>query len=295
MVEPGEIVGVLGANGAGKTTLLKIIATLIAPTSGSVVVDGWDVQSEMREAKAAVAYCFTEERSFYWRLTGRQNLEFFAALDDLHGAAALQRIDDLAERLGIGPYLELPFSRFSSGIKQRFALVRAMLASPRVLLLDEPTRSIDPVEARSIWSLIREDLVEDSGVSVILVTHQVVEAVAVCDRISIMEAGRLAVNVPPADLKRAVDGLLGFTLTVEGLPVSHVPRLRTLRGIREVSYSEHNGEQQLEVWCDDDDAALGELVSATTLVGARVRGFDRSAPVNEILQRLARPNGVHVS
>ncbi len=290
-LERGEILGVLGSNGAGKTTLLKIIATVVAPTAGSVRVNGWDVVTQTRRANAEAAYCFTEDRSFYWRLSGRQNLEFFAALDDLHGKVAKRRIDETAERLAIGDYLERPFAQYSSGIRQRFALARALLRAPRVLLLDEPTRSVDPAEAKSIWSLIRDDLVRGGDVSVVLVTHQTQEAVAVCDRVAILEDGKLPLNLPPADLQRATLGLHGLTITLEGFSAGQLPRLKELHGVRDVTYIERNGEQQIEVWCDNGDLALAELVAATTAAGARVRALSEAAPVHEILTRLLKGNG----
>ena len=285
-VEAGEIVCVLGPNGAGKTTLLKILATLVRPTAGSASVCGWDVVANEKEARAAVGYAFSEDRSFYWRLSGRQNLEFFAALNDLHGSRARCLTEELAERLGISQYLDQPFSFYSSGIRQRFSLARALLRQSQVLLLDEPTRSVDPAETREIWSLIRNTLVRDGGMTVLLVTHQAEEAAAVCDRITVLDQGRIQAQLRPAELGRAMSGLHGLTITLDGFRSAELPRLRGVRGVREVSLNQSEGEQQLEVWCDNGDLALSELITVITSAGGSVRGLAQSAPVSEVVSRL---------
>jgi ABC-2 type transport system ATP-binding protein len=285
-VEAGEVMGLMGVNGAGKTTLLKIIAAIVWPSEGSVVVNGWDVCSHAHEVKAEAAYAFLDERSFYWRLTGRQNLEFFAALDNLNGSHRRSVINDLAERLGIGNRLDEPFSFYSSGLRQRFALARALLRQPRVLLLDEPTRSIDPAEAKSIWSLIRDDLVRGQGIALIVVTHQTTEAAALCDRIAILEDGRIRADLSPSDLQRASDGLHALTLTLAGFRAEELPRLRLVPGIRELTLNDQDGEQRLDVWCEDESRVLPEVVALTTASGALVRSLTQTTPIHEVLRRL---------
>jgi ABC-2 type transport system ATP-binding protein len=290
-VQAGQVIGVLGANGAGKTTLLKTIATVIRPDAGSIAVHGFDAVSQEREVRDRVAYVYSEERSFYWRLSGRENLEFFAALDNLHGAAAKRLIDEFAGRLAIGDYLDQPFSHYSTGIRQRFALARALLRRPSVLLLDEPTRSVDPAEARRVWALIKDRLGGDDGLTVMLVTHQPEEAVAVCDRIAILDGGKIKLNLPPEDLRLASRGLHGLTISVEGFLPSELPRLRALHGVRDVSLTVSGEGQQLDVWCDNGDLAVADLIAAATASGARVRSLSESAPVSELIARLigARP------
>jgi len=287
-VEEGEIVSVLGPNGAGKTTLLKVLATLVRPTDGSASVCGWDVVAKEKQVRTVVGYAVSEDRSFYWRLTGRQNLEFFAALNDLHGSRARRLTEDLAERLKIVPYLDQPFSFYSTGIRQRFSLARAMLRDARVLLLDEPTRSVDPAETREIWALIRDTLVKTEGMTVLLVTHQPEEAAAVCDRIAVLNNGRITAQVRPAELRRAMSGLHGLTLTLDGFRSTELPRLQRIRGVREITLDQSDGEQRLEVWCDNGDLALSELIAAVTASGASVRGLAQSSPVSEVVTRLMR-------
>ena len=189
-VRPGEVLGLLGTNGAGKTTLLKILATLILPTSGRVTVGGRDVVREVDGVKAMVGLASPDERSFYWRLTGSQNLEFFAAFHGLGTEAARARIDTLREQLGLDA-LDRAFGVYSTGMRHRLGIARALLRQPQILMLDEPTRSLDPSAAAGLMRMIRETLVKQLGCTVVLATHNLREAEELCDRIAILHQGRL--------------------------------------------------------------------------------------------------------
>ncbi len=187
----GEILGLLGTNGAGKTTLLKILATLILPTSGRVTVEGCDVDGQADQVKALIGLGACEERSFYWRLTGRQNLEFFAAFHGLGPDAARGRIQQLREQLGLEA-LDRHFAVYSTGMRHRLGIARALLRQPRILLLDEPTRSLDPLAAGELRRLIQDTLVGQMGCTVVLATHNLQEAEELCDRVAVLHKGRLA-------------------------------------------------------------------------------------------------------
>ncbi len=189
-VGKGEILGLLGTNGAGKTTLLKILATLILPTAGRITIEGVDVIHEPHRAIQLVSLVTADERSFYWPLTGRQNLEFFAAFQGLSRAAARRRIEELQEQLGLEA-LDRPFGIYSTGMRHRLAIARGLLRQPRVLLLDEPTRSLDPVAASGLRRLIRDTLVAQLGCTVVLATHNLQEAEELCDREVFLHKGRL--------------------------------------------------------------------------------------------------------
>ncbi len=189
-IRRGEILGLLGTNGAGKTTLLKILATLILPTAGRVTVDGFDVAREADRVKAMIGLGTSDERSFYWRLTGRQNLEFFAAFQGLSPDAARVRIEQLRKQLGLEA-LDREFGVYSTGMRHRLAIARALLRQPQVLLLDEPTRSLDPLAAGVLHRLIRDTLVAQMGCTVVLATHNLGEAEELCDRVAVLHEGRL--------------------------------------------------------------------------------------------------------
>src|SRR5712692_4195193 len=175
-VHEGEIFGLIGPNGAGKTTLTKVIATLIQPTSGSVAVKGHDTVNDDERVRRNVGLAGAEERSFYWRLTAEQNLLFFARLYGLSGADAQRRIKELFELFELGELTRRRFAELSTGNKQRLSVARAMLANPPVLLLDEPTRSLDPIAAARMRETIQSLAQNDADrVTVFLTSHNLAE------------------------------------------------------------------------------------------------------------------------
>jgi ABC-2 type transport system ATP-binding protein len=208
-VREGEIFGLIGRNGAGKTTLTKIIATLVQPTSGAVVVRGFDSVQDEEAVRAQLGLATAEERSFYWRLTIEQNLTFFARLYGLTDASARARIDELLTRLELEPLARRRFGELSTGNKQRVAVARAMLSSPPVLLLDEPTRSLDPLAAAQTRTLINSLARDaDKPVTVLLTSHNLAEIEELCQRVAIISRGEIrAFDTPERlrDLHRSVE------------------------------------------------------------------------------------------
>ncbi len=190
-VQPGEIFGLLGPNGAGKTTLLKVLCTHLVPTAGQAFVNGHDVVEAPREARRALGYCLEAERSFYYRLTGMQNLCFFAALNNLAPGEAGARIDEALSLLGLKDLADKLFMTYSRGTRQKLALARALLTNASVLLLDEPTSSLDPLAAMEFRHLIRRFLVDRLGKTILLVTHSLEEVDDCCDRVAVMDRGMI--------------------------------------------------------------------------------------------------------
>ena len=188
----GQALGLLGPNGAGKSTLLKVLAGLVEPDGGRLRMAGFDVSRQLSEVRELLGYALCEERSFYWRLTGRHNLKFFAALYNLFGRERDERVDEVIERVGMTEHADRPFRDLSVGMKQRLALARGLLSRPSILLVDEPTRSLDPGASLRLRRHLRRDLVEGLGVTMILATHDLVEAREVSDRILLLEEGRVA-------------------------------------------------------------------------------------------------------
>jgi ABC-2 type transport system ATP-binding protein len=200
-VRRGEVLGLLGTNGAGKTTLLKILSTLVLPTAGRVTVLGQDIVLDAGQVREVVGLVTSDERSFYWRLTGRQNLEFFAAFQGLTKQATCARIEELRQQLGLEA-LDRRFALCSTGMRHRLAIARALLRQPAILLLDEPTRSLDPLARAALHRLIRDTLVEELGCTVVLATHDLAEAEALCDRLVILHQGRLLAGGTVEELRR---------------------------------------------------------------------------------------------
>lgn len=190
-VESGKILGLLGLNGAGKTTLIKILSTLLLPSSGQALINGYDVIREEAKVRTSVGFVSGEERSFYWRLTGRQNLEFFASLHNLQPYQARKKIANLAEKLGFEEQLDQRFHAYSAGIKQRMAIARALLSNPSVLFLDEPTKNLDPLTTQDVHRIIKEQIVEKQGATVILTTHHLDEAENLSDSIAVLDRGKV--------------------------------------------------------------------------------------------------------
>lgn len=190
-VEEGELLGLLGLNGAGKTTLIKILSCLILPTSGTAVVNGYSIYREL-QVKASIGLVTGDERSFYWRLTGRENLRFFAALRNISPSEFPKRLNAVENVLHLGDFIDKRFDSCSSGMKQRLAIARGLLHNPKILFLDEPTKNLDPIAAAALREIVKR-LTREEGRTVIWVTHQLREAEELCDRIAIMHKGRLKV------------------------------------------------------------------------------------------------------
>lgn len=186
----GKILGILGPNGAGKTTLLKIIATLILPDQGDVIVNGYHTGKDDEKLKSFVGLVLDEERSFYWRLTGRQNLNFFAALHGLNKKSARKRIDELLD-LFKADYADKRFDSYSTGMKRRFALMRGIIHNPGLILLDEPTKSLDYPTAVYLRNFIRDKLVKKEDKTVIFTSHHMDEAVEFADLFMILRKGTI--------------------------------------------------------------------------------------------------------
>jgi ABC-2 type transport system ATP-binding protein len=203
-IPPGQVFGLLGQNGAGKTTLIRMLTTLLLPTGGTARVAGFDVAQEPHQVRARIGLVSGDERSFYWRLTGRQNLEFFAALQHLPTSITPGRISDLAERLGIAEHLDRPFGHLSTGQRQKLAIARGLMSEPEILFMDEPTRSLDPISAVAIREFVAEHIVGELGSTVILATHSMPEAEALCRRLAFIQDGRIVAEGSVAELRQAI-------------------------------------------------------------------------------------------
>jgi ABC-2 type transport system ATP-binding protein len=199
-VRQGEFVGLLGPNGAGKTTLLKILSTLVLPDAGRAVVAGWDVARDGARVRAVVAPCLASERSLYWRLSATENLQLAADLAGVPRGEVRARIAESLGAVGLADTGAKMVGQFSSGMMQRLLIARALLTRPRLLMLDEPTRSLDPISAREFRRFLRDELVDRRGCAVLLATHNAEEAFDLCDRVAVMNRGRLLAQGPAHDL-----------------------------------------------------------------------------------------------
>ena len=202
VVEPGEIFGLLGPNGAGKTTTMKMLATLLIPTSGTIRVLGIDPLARPREVRARLGAMLSGERSLYWKLTGRENLEYFAALYHVPPRETKARIDRSLGAVNLTERADDYVERYSTGMRQRLALARALLPDPPLVILDEPTVGLDPQASRDLRERVRE--LRAQGKTVLLTTHYMEEADQLCDRVAIIDHGRIVALDTPAALKRTI-------------------------------------------------------------------------------------------
>ncbi len=205
-VYEGEVLGLLGQNGAGKTTLIEILSTLLLPTAGQAFVSGHNVVRQASQVRRVISYCAAASENFYPRISARRNLEFFALLNDLSPRVARERIEVALEQVGLSLKGDVPYQRYSDGMKQELALARALLTNPAVMLLDEPTRSLDPLLQAGIRKLLRRLLVEQLGKTVLLVTHSLAEAEQVCDRVAILHRGQIVKVGTLDEVKRSLGG-----------------------------------------------------------------------------------------
>ena len=188
-VEKTSIFCLLGPNGAGKTTLIKTLCCLIIPDGGSALINGLDVVRQEKQIKPQIGLLTSNERSFYWRLTGRQNLEFFATLYGIPSKKIKPKIDELAEILGLDE-LNRPFQEYSTGARHKLTLARSLINDPQIIFMDEPTKSLDPLAAVHLRNVIK-DLSRKYKRTIFIATHNTKEAEYLADTTAIMDKGKI--------------------------------------------------------------------------------------------------------
>jgi ABC-2 type transport system ATP-binding protein len=247
-IAEGELFGLLGPNGAGKTTTIKMLITLLIPTSGTARVLGLDVVKDAREVRKRIGYVFGGERGVYERLSGYDNLRYFAELYGVPGREQKGRIEELLELVGLKGREHERAEGYSRGMKQRLHIARGLLHDPQVLFLDEPTIGLDPVGARELRATIAQ--LAAAGKTILLTTHYMFEADALCDRIAVINRGRIVAEGTPTHLKSRVAAGSVVEVEVFGVPDATVDRLKALDGVRAVSVEEREQAQVLTVQTD---------------------------------------------
>ena len=246
-IERGELFGLLGPNGAGKTTMVKIFTTLLLPTSGAAVVLGLDAVRDQWALRRRIGFVFGGERGLYWRLSGLDNLRYFADLYRIPPEVSRRRIPELLERLGLAGRERDRVELYSRGMKQRLHLARGLLNDPEVLFLDEPTIGLDPVGARELRVIVRE--LADAGKTIFLTTHYMFEADAICDRIAVIKGGEIVAEGTPSSIKTVVQDQGVVEFEVVGMPADRLAGLRTLPGVTSVAVADHELAQVVTIHC----------------------------------------------
>ena len=241
-IQRGEIFGLLGPNGAGKSTTIRMLCTLLEPTSGTAKVNGLDIVKQANDVRRSLGTLLAGERSIYWKLSGRENLEYFAALYHIPQPIAKKRVEELIERMELKDRANELVEKYSTGMRQRVAIAKALLARPPILLLDEPTLGLDPQAARNLRELIAQ--LKQEGHTILLTTHYMEEADQLSDRIGIIDTGKVIALDTPAGLKRRIEQKEVIKLEVTGWHAEIGDKLKSISGIENL-ITRQQGEADL--------------------------------------------------
>ena len=267
-VQQGEIFGLLGPNGAGKTTLIKIITTLLLPTSGEAWVNGYHIQKEENKVRASVGCMLMGERGLYWKLTGRENLDFFGALYFLSPADRRKRAETIIKRLDLGEIADRAVETYSSGQRMKLAFAKALINDAPLLILDEPTNTLDVPSARDLRAVVRD--LNGEGKTVIYTTHIMSEAETLCERVAIIDRGQVLAlgTVPELKIGLKRDAVV----RVEGVISARATQaVAALPGVRQAVSAAVNSHTQLTVMAEDLSAVLPRLIETLTAHQAVMR------------------------
>ena len=286
-VRPGELFGLLGPNGAGKTTLIKILTTLLAPSGGRAWVNGLDVTTQMRELRPLINVVSGGESCGYGILTVRENLWLFSQIYGVTRAEAKRRIDFMLDVVGLADKADTKVSHLSTGQRQKMNFCRGFITEPTILFLDEPTLGLDVTAARTIRKFVREWLAQQAGRTLLLTTHYMAEADELCDRLAIIDGGKVLRCDTPANLKREVQQHPMYTLAVTpgqggaaGGPADLVKKLEHTPGVRQVTTAETPNVLELKLSLDEEPA-IGAAVQAVVQAGARIQNLAKVEPTLE--------------
>jgi ABC-2 type transport system ATP-binding protein len=284
-VAPGEIVGLLGPNGAGKTTTIKCLCTLVTPTSGRMVVDGVDTVADPRGAVANLAAVLEGNRNIYWRLTARENLEYFAALHGIPRRTVAGLIDDLIQRFGLTEERDADARTLSRGMQQKLAVACAFVKQTPILLLDEPTLGLDVETSLELRGMLRS-LAAEAGRTILLSSHDMDVVQDVCVRVIIINNGRI-VTADSIDNLLQLFRVRSYRFTVQGkLAEEHQDVLRDAFGGIEFSVDGHLSMIDVEL---NDGSRLYELIDLLRRTDAVIESIDRRDPdLEEVFLRILR-------
>ena len=293
-IAPGEVFGLLGPNGAGKTTLIKILSTLVLPDSGQALVFGTDVVKQPRVVLKKLQAVLAEGWGFERRLSGRQNLQFYATLYGIPREMASRRIDELLEFCQLTDAADQMFQKYSTGMTRKLLVGRALLTDASVLLFDEPTSGLDPASAADFRGFLKNVLVRERGKTLIWATHNLPEAQQVCDTIGVLNKGRIIAKGTPSEIRNAIAEKVNMMITLSGngLPsqeegfgrISHINGVTQFRMKKDPETTTIRLE--LEATRDVDYNKIFETLST---LGLRIVGVEASQPsLEEAFIRLTR-------
>jgi len=267
-VAPGEIFGMLGPNGAGKTTLIKIITTLLLPTSGDAWINGFHIEKQANEVRAHVGCMLMGERGLYWKLTARENLEYFGALYHLSAVTRKQHTQEIIELLDLGEIADRTVETYSSGQKMKLAFGKALINDATLLVLDEPTNTLDVPSASELRAIVRQ--LNNQGKTIIYTTHIMAEAETLCDRVAIIDHGELLAVGAVDELKTSL-GRAQVTRIQGVIPSKAMQAVQALPSVKQASMTGVNGASQLTVVSQNEHHSLTALIDTLSLHGAIIQ------------------------
>jgi ABC-2 type transport system ATP-binding protein len=265
-IKSGELFGLLGPNGAGKTTTVKMLATLLIPTKGTATILGHDVVKDANEVRKHIGFIFGGERGLYWRLSGIDNLRYFASLYSVEPEVSKKRIPYLLEMVGLKDRGNERVEGYSRGMKQRLHVARTLLHDPDILFLDEPTIGLDPVGARDFRQVIRD--LQSEKKTILLTTHYMFEADSLCQRVAVIDQGIIVAMDSPSELKKHVADLSVIEIETFGTSTEVVERLRALSFVDALHVQEQDQRQMLLVQTARGAEAVPDIMAS--LNGQRI-------------------------
>ncbi len=276
-IKSGELFGLLGPNGAGKTTITRILATVLLPTSGTAQVFGLDIVKAVKQIRPRIGLVFGGERGLYWRLSGWDNLQYFADLYKVPPEVAKRRIPELLELVGLADRANERIEGYSRGMKQRLHIARGLIHDPELLFLDEPTIGLDPLAARDLRDVIRG--LHRAGKTIFLTSHYMFEIDALCDRVAIMSKGKILVLDTPSALKKVVANLEIVEIECFGIPEELIAKIRAHPSVQAVNIERLDQSQLVQIQAPAGAELVKEFLGI--LEGVEVRKVVTRQPTLE--------------
>jgi ABC-2 type transport system ATP-binding protein len=275
-VHQGEIYGLLGPNGAGKSTLIRMLTTLTKPSGGTALIDGYDIVKQADQVREVVGLV-SEKMIMYDRLTARENLKLFAKLYNVPRAEIQPRIDELLAIVNMTKWADERIEKFSTGMKQRINVIRALVSMPRVVFMDEPTLGLDPQSTADIRALIRR-LRDEQGITIVLTTHIMYEADQLCDRIGVVDRGKIVAQDSPQNLKASIVQKESTVVNLDLItpPVDAAEKLKALEGVVSAAQSEN----MVKVIIQNQDG-FQQIVEGAIKLGFKIRNANVALPTLE--------------
>ena len=256
-IEKGEIFGLLGPNGAGKTTLIKCLTTLLLPTEGTATINGHDLLKDDKMVRASIGCMLMGERGLYWKLTGRENLEFFGSLYYVPVNDRRKKVEELIHLLSLSEFVDRTVETYSSGQKMKLAFAKSLIHEAPILILDEPTVTMDVHSARELRQIVKD--LNEKGITIVYTTHLMQEAEELCDRVAIIDKGEVIACGTPEELKGRIER--ESVTKIEGvIPEWALEEIQSMEGVKEAVLTSNNGLSKLVIVSENSRVVLPHII-----------------------------------